>query len=111
MASLLWGRVYYKDVFSGNLREKPGGRMSLAIGGTSHLEIGSLKPKNIKKLCEEFALSTPAVNMLIKSLTHYKEAAKQAILESDFGSMSFKNKLINLMEARWNGTFALIGKS
>ena len=28
MASLLWGKVYYKDTFAGFLREEPGGRVS-----------------------------------------------------------------------------------
>ncbi|MBL8637278.1 MAG: HipA domain-containing protein [Alphaproteobacteria bacterium] len=28
MANLLWGKVYYKDVFAGYLREEPGGRVT-----------------------------------------------------------------------------------
>lgn len=28
MASLLWGKVYYKDIFAGNLREEPGDRVT-----------------------------------------------------------------------------------
>ena len=28
MANLLWGKVYYKDIFAGTLREEPGGRVT-----------------------------------------------------------------------------------
>lgn len=30
MANLLWGKVYYKDIFAGTLREEPGGRVTFA---------------------------------------------------------------------------------
>ncbi|MDH5552883.1 MAG: HipA domain-containing protein [Nitrosomonas sp.] len=39
MANLLWGKVYYKEVFAGTLREEPGDRTSFEYGA-SYLEAG-----------------------------------------------------------------------
>lgn len=34
MANLLWGKVYYKDIFAGTLREEPGGRVTFTYDST-----------------------------------------------------------------------------
>lgn len=39
MASLLWGKVYYKDLFAGFIREEPGGRVTFAYDD-SYIEGG-----------------------------------------------------------------------
>ncbi len=39
MANLLWGKVYYKDIFAGYLREEPGGRVTFTYD-SSHIESG-----------------------------------------------------------------------
>lgn len=80
--------------------------VALSIGGANDLRIGDLKPKNIKKLSEEFSLSESALTMMINHLSRRKEIAKQLLLEEKIGSLFFKNQLIQFMEARWNGTFA-----
>ncbi len=49
--------------------------------------------------------------MAVQGMKKNIEAAKQAISEAKFGSKGLKNNLIKLMEKRWNGTFALIGKT
>lgn len=39
MANLLWGKVYYRDIFAGILREEPGGRVTFAYD-SSYIEGG-----------------------------------------------------------------------
>lgn len=85
--------------------------LALSIGGASNLRIGNLKPKHVLKLGEEFGLQAAGINMLIQKLSKNLPAAKQAIAEASVGSSAFRNQLINFMEARWNGTFALIGQN
>ena len=48
--------------------------------------------------------------MAAKELEKNFEEAKHAIATSEFGSAKLKKNLIELMEKRWSGTFALIGK-
>ncbi len=85
--------------------------VALSIAGSSELRIGNLKPANIIKLGEDFGLSKAAINMAVNGINKNIDAAKQAISEAEFGSSKLKNNLITLMEKRWNGTFALIGKT
>jgi serine/threonine-protein kinase HipA len=85
--------------------------VALAIANTADLPIGHLKPANIIRLGEEFGLSQAAITMAVHGLHKNIAAAKQAIADAPFGSSDLKNNLINLMEKRWNGTFALIGQT
>lgn len=85
--------------------------VALAIDGASNRQISKLKSKNLITMAEEFKLSKAAIEMLFKQLSRNKEAAKEAIVSSSVGQPSFKDKLIKLMESRWNGTFALIGQT
>lgn len=84
--------------------------LALQIAGTSNLRIGDLKARHIVALGGEFFLSHAAINMMIKQLEKNLDAAKQVIVDADTGTDDLKNKLINMLEKRWNGTFALIGK-
>ena len=85
--------------------------VALSIAGASDLPIGNLKPANMIRLGEEFGLSPAAINMAVDGLHKNLNVAKQAISDAEFGSDNLKNNLIKLMEKRWNGTFALIGKT
>ena len=85
--------------------------VALSIAGASDLPIGNLRPANIIRLGEEFGLSSAAINMALDGLSKNLDVAKQAISDAKFGSDNLKNSLIKLMEKRWNGTFALIGKT
>ena len=84
--------------------------VALSLAGAKDLPIGGLKPSNIIKLGEEYKLSPAVINMAVEGIEKNFESAKQAISDSKFGSVTLKNNLISLMEKRWNGTFALIGK-
>ncbi len=84
--------------------------LALSLGGSGDLPLATLKPKHIIRLGEEFFLSKAAINMAMKHLKHHKDSAKEAISQSEIGNPRLKDSLINLMEARWKGTFDLIGQ-
>ncbi len=86
--------------------------VALMLAGASNVHIGKLKAKHIIRLMEEFSLPKSALEMIIKQLMRNKEAAKIAIMDDKhIGTTEFKNKLIKLMETRWNATFSLIGQT
>ncbi len=85
--------------------------IALAIGGASNLILSRLKPANLARLGEEFKLNNAAMTMAFNKLAKNREAANDAVSEADVGSVSMKNRIIDHMEKRWNGTFALIGKN
>ena len=84
--------------------------IALELGGARDFPIGNLKPENLVRLGEEFQLSKAAVKMAVDHLLKYREDAKDAIGEAKAGNSSIKVKIIDRMEKRWNGTFALIGR-
>ena len=85
--------------------------LALSIAGASNFAIGSLKSAHIIRLGDEFGLSHVAINMVAADIHKNLDASKQAISDAEFGADSLKSNLIKLMEKRWNGTFALIGKT
>lgn len=85
--------------------------IALALGGITNIRINDIKPKHVIALASEFDLSKVALEMIVKQLSRTKEAAKNTVLESHLGNSNFKDKLIKLVDTRWNGTFALIGQT
>jgi serine/threonine-protein kinase HipA len=85
--------------------------LALDIHGAKDLRISNLKARNLIFLGEEFKLPKGAINMAAKQLSDNLEKAKDAIAESPYGINPLKNKLINFMEKRWNGTYDLIGQN
>jgi serine/threonine-protein kinase HipA len=85
--------------------------IALQIAGASDLRIGDLKARHIVALGDEFSLSHAAINMMVKQLEKNLGAAKQVIVDAGIGTDDLKNKLVDMLEKRWNGTFALIGKA
>ena len=85
--------------------------LALAVAGSRDHPIGNLKGRHLVLLGEEFGLSPAAINMAAEGLAKNTGTAKDAINEAPPGSNDFKDNLIKLMEKRWNGTFALIGKA
>ncbi len=84
--------------------------VALAVAGARDIPIGSLKAKNLVAMAYEFTLSKGAIDLLIKQLNRHKNAAAEAIISAEIGENSLKDQLIKLMDARWNGTYALIGQ-
>jgi len=85
--------------------------IALSISGSANIPIGDLKARNLIRLAEEFDLPDQAVKMAAEQLEKRIDAAKDAIAESKTGTAGLKDEIIQFMEKRWNGTFALIGKA
>lgn len=83
--------------------------IALSMNGSKDLMLGNLHTKALVRLGERFGLKNEAIRMAFKHLNIHRESAKEQILSSPYGHFSLKNKLINIMDARWNGTFASTG--
>ncbi len=84
--------------------------IALSMGGASDLDIGNLKPKHIIDLGRGFGLNDKIILDIIDELQKNLAAAKQAIFTAKIScSSQLREKLINLMEKRWNGSFNSIG--
>ncbi len=49
--------------------------------------------------------------MAADQLEKRRHAAREALMKGRIGSPSLKDEILTHMEKRWNGTFALIGKT
>ena len=85
--------------------------LALTIAGSKDHPIGDLKSRHLVLLGKEFDLSPAIINMAAMELAKNREAAKDAINDAPIGTKKLRNKLIKLMDKRWNGTFSLIGKA
>jgi serine/threonine-protein kinase HipA len=85
--------------------------MALTLANIKNAKITELKSKHLLTLGKEFNLSPPLIEMITKDLHRHLDAGKEAMAKAPFGSNLLKNKLIENLEKRWNGTFALIGKA
>lgn len=85
--------------------------VALSISGADNIPLGNLKSQTLIKLGEEFGLSADAMAMAAGQLEKRRQAAREAMMKSRIGSPSLKNEILTHMEKRWNGTFALIGKT
>jgi serine/threonine-protein kinase HipA len=85
--------------------------MALAMAGSQDFRIANLKARHIILLGKECALAPAAIKRVIEKLGDKREYAKRAIAEAPVGTQLLKDKLIDMMEKRWNGIFALIGKT
>ncbi len=85
--------------------------LALTIASSKDHPIGDLKSRHLVLLGKEFGLSPAVINMAVMELAKNREVTKDTINEAPFGSKKLKDKLIKLMDKRWNGTFSLIGKA
>lgn len=85
--------------------------MALTLGGTSHAPIGKLKPSHIIRLGQEFSLTMDSIEMACGGLEKCLVSAKEAVHDAPLGDKLMKTQVVQMMEKRWNGTFALIGRS
>ena len=85
--------------------------LALTIPGSKDHPIGDLKSRHLVLLGKEFGLSPAIINMAAMELAKNREAAMDAISDAPIGTKKLRNKLIKLMDKRWNGTFSLIGKA
>ncbi len=83
---------------------------ALAIEGAANLRLGTLQPKHIVALGEGYGLTARANVLAVTDLGKRLDAAKTAVSESDVGTSRLRDGIIEIMEKRWNGTFASIGQ-
>ena len=91
---------YYKDFQS----------IALHVANAKNLSISKLKPKHLLALAEGYGVNQENMIEIIKSLGTRISHAQTTIEQSNVGNSKLKSTLINIMEKRWNGSFALIGK-
>ena len=87
------------------------GTVALAAAGSGNRLLGKLGARHMVLLGEEFGLSPSAVDMAVSDIGKNVEAARDAVAEAETGSGVLKDGIVNLMEKRWNGTFASIGRT
>jgi serine/threonine-protein kinase HipA len=101
----------FYDVVAAALYPEYKGSLALRLGaGKNPLDLASLGPKHLSALTESFKLSPNAMELAVADLNRRLAVAMRAIEESAHGSKALKEKLIEFMRKRWNGTFNSIGK-
>jgi serine/threonine-protein kinase HipA len=83
--------------------------VALGIAGARNLKLGGLQPKHLLALGQGFGLPGPAIRLAVEDIGKRLEAAKTAVSEARVGGPVLRQGLIDLMEKRWNGTFASTG--
>ena len=84
--------------------------IALALAGAATLRLGALQPKHVVGLGEGYGLCVRAIRLAVDDLGKRLEAAKTAVSEADVGATTLRDRLIDIMEKRWNGTFASTGR-
>jgi len=84
--------------------------VALAIADAANLRLGQLQPKHLAALGTGHGLSDRAIRLVLDDLGKRLEAAKDAIAAADVGTSGLRGRLIEMMERRWNGTFASTGQ-
>ena len=80
--------------------------IALALAGERDLRLGTLQPKHIVALGEGYGLPPGAIRLAVEDLGKRLDAAKTAIGEAGVGPAARRDGLIELMEKKWNVTFA-----
>jgi serine/threonine-protein kinase HipA len=85
--------------------------IALNIGTAANLELGALAPKHIVGLSASHGLSEPVLVEAIEALERCRKAAEKAVLAAAkrIGEEQLGQRLLDLMECRWNRTFKSIG--
>ena len=84
--------------------------VALALAGAKNLQLGRLQPKHVVGLGEGYGLPERAIRLAVDDLGKRLEAAKTAVGEAEVGTAGQRDRVIELMEKRWNGTFGSIGR-
>ncbi len=84
--------------------------VALKMDNESDRIIGQLKAKNIIALGREFNLSNASIMMAVDEIHGRLDAAKQAVYNANQTHTLMQDKITQLMEKRWRGTFSLIGQ-
>lgn len=80
--------------------------------GNANLRLVDIKPKHLVALGEACGLDTPLIADAVQKLDHNRKAAAKAVADAakKAGATTLGDKFLDLMEHRWNGSFASIGQ-
>lgn len=84
--------------------------IALHVGGIRNIALGKLEAKHLVILSKGFGTGEEALMAAVQSLEAQLPNALASVERSDIGSTFLKKKLMEKMEKRWNGTFALTGQ-
>ena len=86
--------------------------LALAMGRAANLTIDKLKPKHLVALGEAYGLDRAVLSETFQNLDRRRKAAEKRVSEAatKIGEEPLGKKLLELMEHRWNGSFALTGQ-
>lgn len=84
--------------------------IALNVCGSRNMAISNLKGKHLIKLGEGFGLTEDAVIAAVDALKKQLPKALTAVEAASVGTQDLRKQLIDKMEKRWSGSFALTGQ-
>lgn len=84
--------------------------LALSLAGAPGLRLGDVQSKHVVALGEAYGLAHAAIGLAVADLGERLEAAKAAAHDAARRHAGLGDNLIEMMERRWNGTFASIGQ-
>ena len=91
-------------------RYKEYNTIALQVGKTKNLKLAALSPKHLIDMGREFGLSEQAVLVAIEEIGKKLKSTIAILEDCNIVKPLIKEKVIGLMEKRWNGSFSLIGQ-
>lgn len=87
-------------------------QLALGIGNASNLALEALKPKHLVALSNAFGLDATVLAEAIQNLDQHRKEADKSVTDAAkrIGEEALGQKLLDLMERRWNGSFKSIGQ-
>ncbi|MEX0827892.1 MAG: HipA domain-containing protein, partial [Haliea sp.] len=85
--------------------------LALAIGNAANLTLEALRPKHLVALSEAHGLDAAVLTEAVQNLDGRRRSAEKAMVRAAkrIDQEVLGNNLLELMEHRWNGSFASIG--
>jgi serine/threonine-protein kinase HipA len=86
--------------------------LALALGSAANLTLDRVRPKHLVALSQACALSAKVLDDAVQNLDRRRAAAEKAVAAGAerIGDAALGDKLLDLMERRWNGSFKSIGR-
>jgi serine/threonine-protein kinase HipA len=86
--------------------------LALALGSAANLTLDRVRPKHLVALSQACALSAEVLDDAVQNLDRRRTAAAKAVTvgAERIGDAALGDKLLDLMERRWNGSFKSIGR-
>mgnify|MGYP006423839821 CR=1 FL=1 len=84
--------------------------LALSIAGATDIALGDLQPKHLVDLGPAYDLPDGAIRLAVEDIGRRMPQAKDAVNETTDVHPGMRDKIIELMDKRWNGAFASIGQ-